>query len=508
MKWNWILEAKKICSRERFIDRPSNGGSLSAVIVYPDRYFTGMSNLGFQSVWHVLNGVLSISCERAFYPDKKYVDFFRKNKNLRSLETQKPLQEFDLICFSISYEMNYPLVADILNMTPIPLFSEERKEKDPLVILGGAVSYLNAEPIADFIDAVFMGRAEDVWPYALKAFETGLSRGEILRELSSMKNIYVPSMHTRAEKQMEPYSSSRFFSSSILTADTEFSDMLLTEIMRGCPFMCKFCAVSNCFGKCVFRPFEDIVSTLRPLKGIVEKVGLIGGSINAHPEFYKILEYLRREGFKVGFSSLRADRLTPELLDFIKQEGGGSLTLAPESANEKLRFFIGKKISDESFFHSIEMAFRSGIRKLRLYFMIGLPGESLDDAALLSETLKKIKTLKFSESVRITVSISQFIPKPFTPLERFEQTDESEILKRLELIKKTSPSGFKITYETPSAAAIQGILARGDRKLSVMTSDRELGFSYGKWKRAANKHGIDLDFYLRGKEDGEPLPWR
>ena len=173
MKWNWILEAKKQVSEEKRISKFANGGSLSGVLVYPDTYFTGMSNLGFHAVYKIFNEELGISCERAFYPDKKYVEFFRNEKNLRSLESQKILQEFDFIAFSISFEMNIPLVVDILKMTSIPLYSSDRTDSDPLILLGGAVSYINPEPIALFVDAILIGRGEDVLP---KVYEILIKR--------------------------------------------------------------------------------------------------------------------------------------------------------------------------------------------------------------------------------------------------------------------------------------------------------------------------------------------
>lgn len=507
MKWNWILETKKRLEGEKYLEKPSNGGVLSAVLAYPETYFTGMSNLGFQSVWSFFSKELGISCERAFLPDRKYVDFFRRDRNLRSLETQKPLHEFDMICFSVSFEMNYPMIADMLSMTAVPLFSRDRRESDPLVIMGGAASYLNMEPVADFIDAAVTGRAEDVWPAAAEAIKAGGGRQAVLERLAGTDGVYVPSLMKASEIKRISGESRKFFSSSIVTKETEFASTVLIEIMRGCPFGCRFCTVSNCFGKCMFRPADEIIRIIEGCPPEIGKAGLIGGSINAHPEFGEILSYLRRKNMKVGFSSLRADRLTPETLDFIMHEGAKTITLAPETANEKIRFSLGKRITDEAFLEAVEMAFVAGIENLKLYFMTGLPEESVEDAAAIGGLLKKIRGLRNSQGVRISMSVSQFTPKPFTPLERARQDSFEEASEKMSAIRASLPSGVKFAGEKPGEAAVQGILARGGRELaSIMAEYREL--SYGKWKKTAGRLGIDLECILRGRDESEELCWR
>ncbi len=509
MKWNWILEAKKQVSEEKRISKFANGGSLSGVLVYPDTYFTGMSNLGFHAVYRIFNEELGISCERAFYPDKKYVDFFRNEKNLRSFESQKILQEFDFIAFSISFEMNIPLVVDILKMTSIPLYSVDRTDSDPLILLGGAVSYINPEPVALFVDAILIGRGEDVLPKVSEILNKRLSRNETLVELSKLKNVYVPSLMKLSDVERAKCRTSRFFSSSFLTSNTEFANTLLVEIMRGCPFMCKFCTVSNCFGKCIFNHASDFIDHIESIRKDIDinKVGLIGGSINAHPEFNEILGYLRKNKIKVGFSSLRADRLNDEILDFIKNEGGGILTLAPETANEKIRFAIGKKITDELFFSSVEKAFFNGVSHLRLYFMIGLPNETEDDVREIGNMISKLRKFKNGSKARISVSVSQFIPKPFTPLERERQEDLNSIKKKFSILKSVMPSGVKLSGEAPNSAMLQGILSRGDRNLSKIIAEIP-EMSLGKWQKKAESLGIDLEYYLRKIPDDEELFWK
>ena len=509
MKWNWILEAKKQVSEEKRISKFANGGSLSGVLVYPDTYFTGMSNLGFHAVYKIFNEELGISCERAFYPDKKYVDFFRNEKNLRSLESQKILQEFDFIAFSISFEMNIPLVVDILKMTSIPLYSSDRTDSDPLILLGGAVSYINPEPIALFVDAILIGRGEDVLPKVSEILNKRLSRNDTLVELSKLENVYVPSLMKLSDVNRVNISTSRFFSSSFLTSNTEFANTLLVEIMRGCPFMCKFCTVSNCFGKCIFNHASDFIHNIELIRKEIDinKVGLIGGSINAHPEFNEILEYLRKNKIKVGFSSLRADRLNDEILDFIKNEGGGILTLAPETANEKIRFSIGKKITDELFFSSVEKAFLNSVSHLRLYFMIGLQNETEDDVREIGNMISKLRKFKNGSKARISVSVSQFIPKPFTPLERERQEDLNSIKKKFSILKSVMPSGVKLSGEAPNSAMLQGILSRGDRNLSKIIAEIP-EMSLGKWQKKAESLEIDLNHYLRKIPDDEKLFWK
>ena len=482
MKWNWILSAKKTLENETPVIKCKSGGALSAVIIYPNSYFTGMSNLGFHAVFTLLNKNLKISCERAFYPEKQYIDFFKKEKNLRSLETQKPLQDFDLILFSVSFESDLIRAISMLQMSAIPIFSKDRHENDPLVFLGGAVAMLNPEPIANFMDFIVTGRAESVLPEAIEKIKNKTSRQNLLNELSCIKNIYVPSLQNSSNPEPDTESHT-FFSSAVLSESTEFKNTFLTEIMNGCPFSCNFCAVGNCFGKLKYRPFEDFKNCLETLEVNIKKIGLIGACINTHPEFDKILEHLRNKNIKIGFSSLRADILTDTVLDFLKNEGNGQLTLAPESGSEKLRFLAGKKMSDKNFYDAISKALKKGINAVKLYFMVGLPEETNEDILLIVDMLKKVSEMKQKGSLQIFASVSQFVPKNFTAFADCHQEKIEIVTKRMALLKSKIPKGIIFHTESPKDAFVQGLLAKGTRDLAPLLTDLNGEVSYSAVKR-------------------------
>lgn len=482
MKWNWILSAKKTLKNETPIIKHKSGGTLSAVIIYPNSYFTGMSNLGFHAILTLLNGELKVSCERAFYPERQYVDFFKKEKNLRSIETQKQLHDFDLILFSISFEPDLIKAVSILQMTDIPLLAKDRGEKDPLVFFGGAAAMLNPEPIADFMDFIVTGRAESSLPDIIEKINNKTSRIKLLEELSYIQDVYVPSLQS-CPKPKNNSLNHTFFSSAILSDNTEFKNTFLTEIMNGCPFSCNFCAVGNCFGKLKYRPFEELKSCIENLEFKIKKIGLIGACINTHPEFSKILDYLRDKNIKIGFSSLRADLLTDTVLDFLKNEGNGQLTLAPESGNEKLRFQAGKKMSDKIFYDAISKAFEKGISAVKLYFMIGLPEETDEDILCISDMLKKVSEMKQKSSLQIFVSASQFVPKKFTAFADYPQEKIEVASKRMSLLKSQIPKGIIFHGESPKDAFVQGVLAKGDRTLAPLISKLNGDTSYSSLKK-------------------------
>lgn len=516
LKWEWILEAKERVRRETFLQPRGSGGELSAALAYPNTYRTAMSSLGFQAVYGLLeeNGVY---CERTFYPDEKYAAYFRSEKNLRTLETQKPLHDFHLLAFSVSYELDYPNLAAMLKMTDIPLFSSQRRQSDPLVMAGGAVTYLNPEPIADFIDFFVMGRGERTLPGVIGTLKNlrGLPREEILKELSRLDNIYVPSVHGADGKKDgsgcritgRGRESGRFLQSSVLSADTEFSNTVLTEIMKGCPFSCGFCAVGNCFGRLRYRPAEEIAALLETFPRCADKIGLIGTCINTHPQFGKILSQIRGKNLQIGFSSLRAEHFTEETADFLSREGGGTITLAPECASESLRYAIGKKMSDKSFYDSIARAAASGIGHVRLYFMIGLPGETGEDIGEIGRMVKTVKKCAGKSPLRLTVSVNPFVPKAFTALQRSAQDTFESLTEKMKRIREAVAPGAKLKEEPPGSSVIQGILSRADRRISAAMSAGADGLSLKKWLRRLEKENLDAGRWLREIPETETLCW-
>ncbi len=509
MKWNWIVENKKLLKQEVYLSRATSGGHLCAAIAYPNLYKIGMSNLGLHAAYQFFNKKLGLSCERVFYPEKHYIPFFLQDKNLRSVETQKPLGDFDLIGFSVSFELDYFNIAAMLKMTQIPLFAKDRKNNDPFVFCGGAITFLNPEPVADFMDFIILGRIEHTAPEIFAAIKTEGNRTKILETLSAFENIYVPSIHNihnpvkKHTSGIAPY----FFSSAILTENTEFKNTFLTEIMTGCPYSCNFCAVGNCFGKLSYRPFEDFKETIEVFANNIQKIGLIGASINTHPEFPKIIDFIEQKGLKAGFASLRADKLNDRAIDFAVKHGGGILTLAPESGNELLRSQAGKSLKDIDLYETLNMAVGKGIHTIKLYFMTGLPGEKETDVIHISKMLHNISDLKKGKNLSIHVSVSPFVPKPKTFFERERQDTEQESAAKIKIIKENSPKNIKISSENPSESILQGILSRGGRELSKLLADLSGDISLRRFLKSASQKDIDITNILKPKNNEEILPW-
>jgi radical SAM superfamily enzyme YgiQ (UPF0313 family) len=527
MKWQWIQNEKARLKREVHLGKRGAGGDLSAVLVYPNTYYVGMSNLGFQAIYGELTGSLGIACERAFFPDEQYLPFFQEKGNLRSLETQKPLHEFDVLAFSISYELDFLNVVRILQMTDIPVLARDRGDDDPLIIAGGSITYLNPEPIAEFIDLFVLGEGEVVLGDILSIVsgtrgEPRLSRLKLLDELPG---VYIPSFFapvyesdgrireivctnrargglTRiCQKEVAHY-----FHSVILTEDTEFKSTLLMEIMRGCPFSCAYCAVGNSFGPFRSRSSADIVMKLDELSLPAGRAGLIGAAINCHHQIDEIITELRKRKIIINFSSMRIDGITEKILDIMAEEGHRTLTIAPERGNEALRRALRKNLSDEEIFQSIQLAISKGITSIRLYFMIGFEGEKEEDIDSIINLIEKIVQIarRRRGHSRITACINQFIPKAGTALERSPFAETGLVTERIKRLKYALSSKIKVNAESPRWAYIQALLAMGDRRLSGVLEHAAELTSFSKWKGYLDDCLINDRTYLARNDTIEP----
>jgi len=525
MKWQWILHARKLLDGEVAVGHLAGGGGLSWALVYPNTYHVGMSNLGFLSVYGLLRQSLGFRCERAFLPDPAYIRHIVEHSDLRTVETQTPLHDFDVMAFSISYELDFPNVVKLISMSGLPVMSADRDERHPLIMAGGAITYLNPEPLADFVDFFVLGEGEHVLPELGGILKERICepRESILRELSQVKGVYVPCIHRPKGRDSSeagntadggPFiiaggSSPAYFHSPVITADTEFSSTVLMEIMRGCPYRCTFCVVGNSFGDFRARPFSDIRDTLEDIPEKARRIGLIGASVNCHPEIREIMQYLRERSFFTTFSSMRIDRIEEHLLDVIDDQGNRTLTIAPESGSEEMRMSLKKRISDDDIYSALSLAFKKGITVLRLYFMTGLPGERDHDIRATIAMVKKVREMiiRGKSSCRVSLSINQFIPKAGTPLEREETAPVSLIEERMSELHRDLPKDIKANFESPGWSHIQALLARGDRALSNVLSQAWKLSSYRSWTKCLRKCRIDEDRYLNRQEIGRALPW-
>lgn len=510
-------------------------GQLSVCLVSPNRYQTGMSSLGFQTVYSLLAGTTDIRCERGFLPDREELEEYRRSGTpLLSLDSSTPLADFDLIAFSTSFEPDYLNIPLILNLARIPLYSNARSQSDPLIIAGGAAFFINPEPVADFIDAICIGEGEDVIPAILATLLSPVDNGRhgLLRALSAIPGVYIPAFYhpryqgvalagydteagaplpvTRAPVCLEQHEPS---ASQILTDNTEFGDMFLVEVSRGCPRGCRFCSSGFIYGAFRQQPFDNIVALID--EGLIHrsKVGLVGAAVSDYAGIGRLCRYIVDKGARVSVSSLRIDRIDTEMLDALIASGHKTISLAPEGGSQRMRDVIRKNLTEKQILDACEMLIEHDILNLKLYFIIGLPGETetdLDEMIRLVETIRErvIERGRVNKRLgEITVSVNPFIPKPFTPFQWCGMEPLPSLERKMKLLESRLKrlSNVKLKVESLRESYLQALLSRGDRRLSPLLIEMAEGANL---KKAARSYGIDTGWYVeRTIAADELLPW-
>jgi len=413
---------------------------IRVALVYPNLYHVGMSNLGFQSVYGLINTFDDIVCERVFLREEEN----RTKEPPRSIESDRKLTDFDIIAFSTSFENDYLNLITILAEAGVPLLSSERLPPSPLIIAGGVTNSLNPEPLAPFIDCFIIGEAESILPSFFDTYRKHKRRDTFLESLAiEVPGIYVPAFYgvsyhadgTIREffpKEKSPAKIRRVFledlsfhntCSTVLTPHTTFGDTYLIEAVRGCPHGCRFCAAGFVYRPPRFRTSAQLERSMDEAALYASKVGLVAAAIADIPSLESFCSKAISNKLQVSFSSLRADLLTPNFVDLLKHTATKTATIAPDAGSQRMRRVINKGISEEDIFESVEMLVKAGILNLRLYFMVGLPGETMSDVEAIIALCNRIKHhfLKASRPMarlgQIIVSLNSFVPKPFTPFQ-------------------------------------------------------------------------------------------
>lgn len=524
-----IEKAEALLSKETGTVFKDPGGRISICLVYPNTYYVGMSNLGFQGIYGLLNRRDDVVCERAFLPDDRDIaEYPRTGTPVFSLESKRPLHMFDIVAFSLSFENDYPNILKILGISKVPFLSSERNIYHPLLIAGGVCCSFNPEPVSGIFDIVFIGEAERSLDEFLDVFKQQENKetGWIKERVKEIDGLYVPDFYrveynadgtiagrtalNNAPEKIKPGHmkdlSLSGITTAIVTPEAEFSDMYLVEAMRGCPWNCRFCLVGQIYSPPRKKSPEDIRSEIgnaREMKkagGKGPRVGLIGPSLTDYPH---IMDVLCIDEVDFSITSLRASTRSAEIIGLLK--GRKSVSIAPEAGTERLRKLINKKITEKDIIDTSELIFRAGIENLRLYFMIGLPFENEEDITGIVELAGKVRAL--SSRGNIILSISTFVPKPFTPFQWCRMALPAYVKEKLRLVKKAlkDMKGVKVFHDVPKYAYMQGILSRGDRRT---LNTIEAMSRTDDWAMACAETGLDADFYVfreRGLE--EALPW-
>ncbi|HOW56477.1 MAG TPA: radical SAM protein [Smithellaceae bacterium] len=539
---NWKLKKKyaSLGDEEKGRIKKVWGAHYAAVLAYPNYYRIGMTNLGFQSVYKIFNDQPSFLCERVFLPEPGEKAEFTGPAELLSLENQKPVNEFAILAFSLSFENDYPHVLELLELAGIPLLSAERDIRQPLVIGGGIAATLNPEPLADFFDLFILGEAEESLPIFTRIYEdacrASLGRRDMLiRTQKELPQAYVPSLYkikytaeSRIEKigavlpglprkiKINPIKNINAFSTGevISAPRTEMADMYLLEVNRGCPRRCRFCAAGFVYQPARFRSYEQIAASVDRGLQIKKKIGLVGTAVSDHPELKKICEYILTKNGRAGIGSLRVDQIDENISGLLRANGIETVALAPEAGSQRLRDLLRKGISEDDIMRAAELLIENEIHNLRLYFMIGLPSEEEEDIDAIINLARKIQhnALQHSHGKRkfrsITLSINQFIPKPATPLQWCALADVNSVGKKIRKIVAAfgREKQFRVIHDVPKWNYVQALLSLGDRRVGeILLAVHNL---QGNWSQALKEVNVNADFYVyREKKLDEILPW-
>lgn len=450
------------------------GGKTSIALVYPNTYRVGMGNLAIHSLYKTLNDRPEFVCERVFLPDKIELEEYRRtDSKICSIETLKPLGNFDIVAFSISFENDYLNILPILALAGIPHRAEERPAKNPILIAGGAAPTLNPKPISKIFDAIVMGEAEALAGDLLPIIGSRAEKGEILAAFREIAGIFVPSLSkigpNPGRRHLDDLDAWRT-ETAIWSSEAEFSNMHLIEVERGCPYRCNFCATPVIYGKPRTRSAGAIIEMAEGGLKHRKKIGLIGTYILSHPEFIEIARAIHARGGTFSPSSIRADEIDEVRAKLLYESGHRSVALGIEAGNDRLRKTLGKNISDEEIIEAVSILSACKITRLKLYFMIGLPGETEDDLnsiVNLSEcvhaALQK-RAPRVSRQTSVDLTFSPFVPKPGTAFEKAKFAGEPAIRKKITFLKKIigRSRNLNARFDSPRDAAIENIFSNGD----------------------------------------------
>jgi radical SAM family uncharacterized protein len=541
ISWRLVQKAKQILEKESGTVHKPWGGKISICLIYPNRYYVGMSNLGFQTLYRLFNAEDDVVCERAFLPDPEDLQEYQHGQTLPfSLESQKPLSEFDLLAFSISFENDFLNVLTLLGLARLPVESRSRESRGPLVLAGGAAVFLNPEPLADFFDFFVLGEAEETAGEVLDVYRTVAARGggrekeEVLKEIGKVRGVYVPKYYRLSYSEdgkidrMDPEPGfpprverrwvkelDRFpAQSTVFTPDTEFKGMTLVEVNRGCPRGCRFCAA--CFIYFPFRnrslPFLESLSE----EGLKEenRIGLTGTAVSDYPKLLPLCQSILSRQGGISLASLRLDTISEPLVQCLKVGGDRTVAIAPEAGSERLRRLSKKGYKEEEILKAVETLVKSGLSQIKCYFLIGLPSETDDDVRAIVQMAKRIRHQVLThlgdrkERWKITLSVNPFIPKPATPLQWAPMEKIEELKRKLKLIQRgiRGEKGIEMIHDLPKWAYLQAMISRGDRRVGkiLLMAHR----FQGDWSRALRETSINSDFYVYRQRDlDEVFPW-
>jgi radical SAM superfamily enzyme YgiQ (UPF0313 family) len=540
MTESWLQQerARELLSKEVGYVRKPHGGRMRVALAFPNTYFVGMSNLGFQTVYTLFNAENDIVCERVFLPPKtELAAQLASGAPLVTLESQTPVRDFDIFAFSVSFEWDYTNVLTMLRLAGMAPRASDRTRHDPLVMIGGAVTFVNPEPLALFADVIAAGEGEALIPPLLDAFRSAGHRDDFLKQLVTKRGFYVPAFYdiTYADdgtidafNPREGTGAPRVVrkaalkttdavdppATTIFTPETEFGSRLLIEVVRGCANLCRFCWAGYNYLPVRAFPKERILQHAAAARSHSSRIGLVSIALCDHPDIEEILTRLVEMGYSISPASLRLDDLTPTILRLLHESGERTVTIAPETGSDRLRRVINKTITNDEILAAAELIFESGIENLKLYFMLGIPTETDEDLVAIRDLTLELreKMLKHARARghvgRIVASVNPLVPKPGTAYQWLPMEDdravEGKIARMRSLVAGIDNVYFTIKSERHSL--YQALLSLGDRRVAPAIEAAER--NGGNWRAAMAETGVDADFFVfRDRSHDTVLPW-
>ena len=536
--WQQRERALELLSKEVGYVRKPHGGRLRVALAFPNTYFVGMSNLGFQTVYKLFNAEDDIVCERVFLPPKSELAAqVASGAPLLTLESQTPVRDFDVLAFSVSFEWDYTNILTLLRLAGIPLRAGQRTHRDPLVVIGGAVTFVNPEPLAPFADAIAAGEGEVLIPSLLRGFQAASDRDDLLRRLAGERGFYIPSFYdvdyaddgtiagfrpregtgappTVKKAALKTTDAVDPPATTIFTPETEFGSRFLVEVVRGCANLCRFCWAGYNYLPVRAFPKERILQLAEAARPHSSRVGLVSIALCDHPDIDEILTRLAAMGYSISPASLRLDDLTPTIVRLLRESGERTITIAPEVGSDRLRRVINKTVTNDEILAAAEMIFASGIENLKLYFMIGLPTETDDDLVAMCDLTLQLRAIMMSHARgrghvgRIVGSVNPLVPKPGTAYQWLPMEGDASIDRKIKRVRGLIAGIENVYFSIKSErhSFYQALLSLGDRRVAPAIEAAER--NGGNWRAAVAESGVDADFFVfRDRSKDSVLPW-
>jgi radical SAM superfamily enzyme YgiQ (UPF0313 family) len=536
--WQQRERARELLSKEVGYVRKPHGGRLRVALAFPNTYFVGMSNLGFQTVYKLFNAEDDIVCERVFLPPKtELAAQLATGAPLVTIESQTLVSEFDVFAFSVSFEWDYTNVLTLLRLAGLPPRADARTHHHPLVVIGGAVTFVNPEPLAPFADAIAAGEGEALIPSLLQAFKGASDRDDLLRRLAGERGFYIPSFYDvrygedgtilafepkagtgappvvrkaalKTTEAVDPPAT------TIFTPETEFGARFLVDVVRGCANLCRFCWAGYNYLPVRAFPKERILQLAQQARAYSDRAGLVSIALCDHPDIEEILTRLAEMGYSISPASLRLDDLTPKIVGLLQRSGERTMTIAPETGSDRLRRVINKTITNDEILAAADMIFAQGIENLKLYFMIALPTETDEDLVAIRDLTLELREAMLRHGRgrghlgRIVGSVNPLVPKPGTAYQWLPMEGDTSIERKIERMRSLMAGIDNVYFNIKSErhSFYQALLSLGDRRVAPAIEAAER--NGGNWRAAVAETDVDAHFFVfRDRSRDAVLPW-